>query len=586
MSRNFADLFEHSVDAMPDRVALIEGDRVLTFHDLDAQADRLADYLASIGVGPGTHIGFQMHNGIDTMTTLIACFKARAVPININYRYGVEELRYVYDNADLEVLFYHAPYEHAAREAAALTPALRHLIVVGDRATDNGATGAARTTGETRTTDGSRATDNTPGDHGHAPHRAAPARPNAVAAHPIGATTAVDSVPYEQAIASGSPMRRTSDRSPDDLFMMYTGGTTGLPKGVMWRQEDMWRVLGGGIDFYTGEPVSDEYQQSRVGAQVDPSIWFVLPPLIHAAAMMPTFTALWSGNTVMFEPRFDAHRVWEVVAQRRPQIMVITGDAMARPLIDAYRAQSVDASCLVAIASGAALLSQQVKNTLLEMFPSTVISDSIGSSETGFGGIGFAQKDDDPGRGPRVQTGRGAVVVDDAGRPVEPGAEGWLAKTGAVPIGYYKDPEKTGRLFQTVDGIRMVVTDDRARSERDGSVTLIGRGNMVVNTGGEKVFVEEVESVVKAHDAIYDAVVIGVPHERWGQQVAAVVSVTGAGAVDFAALESHVRRHLAGYKVPRKIWIAAAISRAPSGKPDYRWAKEYSAGRAPDHEAG
>jgi fatty-acyl-CoA synthase len=534
MSCNFADLFEHSVDAMPDRIALIEGDRALTFRDLDALADRLADYLSSIGVGPGTHIGFQMHNSIETMTTLIACFKARAVPININYRYGVAELRYIYDNADLEVLIYHAEYEQAAREAAALVPALRHLIVVDNRASADAST--------------------------------------------------ADPVPFEQALAAGSPTRRTSDRSPDDLFMMYTGGTTGLPKGVMWRQEDMWRVLGGGIDFYTGVPVSDEYQQSRVGAQVDPGIWFVLPPLIHAAAMMPTFTALWSGNTVMFEPRFDARRVWQVVAQRRPQIMVITGDAMARPLIDAYRARPVDASSLIAIASGAALLSQPVKNTLLELFPSSAVSDSIGSSETGFGGIGFAQKDDDPGRGPRVQTGRGAVVVDDAGRPVEPGAEGWLAKTGAVPIGYYKDQEKTDRLFHTVDGTRIVVTDDRARAERDGSVTLIGRGNMVVNTGGEKVFVEEVESVVKAHDAIYDAVVIGVPHERWGQQVAAVVSVTEA--LDFAALESHVRGHLAGYKVPRQIWIAAAISRAPSGKPDYRWAKQYSADRAPDHQAG
>ncbi|WP_062984141.1 acyl-CoA synthetase [Nocardia anaemiae] len=524
MSHNFADLFEHAVDAMPQRTALIEGDRELTYAELDARANRLADYLGSTGVGPGTHIGFQMHNGIETMTTLIACFKARAVPININYRYGVEELRYLYDNADLEVLVCHEKYAATAREALADAPSIQLLIVNGDTST------------------------------------------------------------YARAMQSGSPTRRTIDRSPDDLFMMYTGGTTGRPKGVMWRQEDMWRVLGGGIDFYTNEPVSDEYQQSRVGAQGEPSTWYVLPPLIHAAAMMPSFTALWSGNAVIFQPKFDADRVWQVVQQRRPQIMVITGDAMARPLIDAYRAAPVDASSLVAIGSGAALLSQPVKNALLELFPSTVVSDSIGSSETGFGGIGFAQKDDNPGRGPRVQSGRGAIVVDDAGRPVEPGSEGWLAKTGSVPIGYYKDPEKTERLFKTVDGNRIVVTDDRARVEPDGSVTLIGRGNMVVNTGGEKVFVEEVESVVKAHDAVYDAVVIGVPHERWGQQVAAVVSVAGA-EMDFAALERHVRKHLAGYKVPRQIWLADVVTRAPSGKPDYRWAREFAAGRAPDHQA-
>ncbi|MGK8524804.1 acyl-CoA synthetase [Nocardia asteroides] len=534
MANNFADLFEHSVDAMPDRVALIQSGRRVTFRALDARANQLAHHLASVGVGAGAHVGFQMHNSVETMETLIACFKLAAVPININYRYGVAELAYVYANADLEVLVHHLCYAEAVREARARTPALRHTIGVADEFS----TGAHDAT-----------------------------------------TTA-----YESALATGSTARPVVPRSGDDLFMMYTGGTTGMPKGVMWRQEDMWRVLGGGIDFYTGEPVADEFQQSRTGAGNDPGTWLVLPPLIHAAAMMPTFTALWSGNTVIFESRFDAGRVWRTVAQQRPQVMVITGDAMARPLLEAYRREPVDASSLLAIASGAALLSQPVKNELLELFPWAVVSDSIGSSETGFGGIGFAQKHDDPARGPRVQTGRGAVVVDDDGHPVAPGSEGWLAKTGNVPIGYYKDPAKTEKLFKTVDGLRMVVTDDRARAETDGSITLIGRGNMVINTGGEKVFVEEVESVVKAHEAIYDAVVIGVPHERWGHQVAAVVSPAGAGPVAFTDLHAHVRRFLAGYKVPKQIWVADTIVRAPSGKPDYRWARDYVAGRGPDHK--
>ncbi|MEV6134614.1 acyl-CoA synthetase [Nocardia sp. NPDC051990] len=541
MSHNFADLFEHAVDAMPQRTALIEGDLALSFAELDGRANRLADYLGTIGVGRGTHVGFQMHNGIETMTTLIACFKAGAVPININYRYGVEELGYLYDNADLEALVCHEKYADVAREALADTPSI-HLLIVDDRP---------------------------------------PTRIPTDTTTPAGLSTA-----YERALRSGSPIRRAIERTSDDLFMMYTGGTTGRPKGVMWRQEDMWRVLGGGIDFYTNEPVSDEYQQSRVGAAGEPSNWFVLPPLIHAAAMMPSFIALWTGNAVILEPKFDAERVWQVVARRRPRIMVITGDAMARPLIDAYRAAPMDASSLVVIGSGAALLSQSVKNALLDLFPSTVISDSIGSSETGFAGIGFAQQDDHPSRGPRVQSGRGTIVVDDAGRQVEPGSEGWLAKTGSAPIGYYKDPEKTERLFKTVDGTRIVVTDDRARVEPDGAVTLIGRGNTVVDTGGEKVFVEEVESVVKAYEAIYDAVVIGVPHERWGQQVAAVVSIAGTGPVNFAALERHVRKHLAGYKVPKQIWVADVVTRTPSGKPDYRWAREFATGRAPDHQAG
>ncbi|WP_069160827.1 acyl-CoA synthetase [Nocardia altamirensis] len=533
MARNFADLFEHAVDAMPDRVALLEGDRSLTFAEVDARANQLAAHLSDVGIRAGAHIGFQMHNGIETVETLLACFKTRAVPININYRYGVEELRYVYGNADLAALVYHATYAAAVHEAAASVPSVHHRIVVDD-------------------------------DTAHT-------------------EPPVDAVHYEDAVAAGAPERRSTERSADDLFMMYTGGTTGMPKGVMWRQEDMWRVLGGGIDFYTGEPVADEYQQSRVGAQGAQVTWFVLPPLIHAAAMMPTFTALWSGNAVLFEPRFDPDRVWQAVARHGPQVMVITGDAMARPLLAAYRAAPVDASGLFAIGSGAALLSQSVKNELLELFPSLVITDSIGSSETGFGGIGFAQKDDNPGRGPRVQTGRGSLVVDDEGRRVEPGEEGWLAKTGSVPIGYYKDPAKTERLFKTVDGVRMVVTDDRAKVETDGSVTLLGRGNMVINTGGEKVFVEEVEGVLKAHDGIYDAVVVGVPHERWGRQVAAVVSVSAP--LDGAALDRHVRAHLAGYKVPKQVWLTDAVSRAPSGKPDYRWAKEYVANRPPDYQA-
>ncbi|KIA63430.1 acyl-CoA synthetase [Nocardia vulneris] len=533
MARNFADLFEHAVDAMPERVALLEGGRSRTFAELDARANQLAAFLTSVDIGRGTHVGFQMHNGIETMETLLACFKIRAVPININYRYGVEELRYVYRNADLQALVYHAGYAQAVQHAAARIPLLRHRIVVPDGSAD--------------------------------------------------ADPPVDAVHYADAVAAGAPARVDLERSADDLFMMYTGGTTGLPKGVMWRQEDMWRVLGGGIDFYTGVPVADEYAQSRAGAQGEQSRWLVLPPLIHAAAMMPTFTALWSGNAVVFEPRFDPNRVWQTVVRDRPQVMVITGDAMARPLLDAYRAAPVDASSLLAVGSGAALLSQPVKNAMLELFPSLVVTDSIGSSETGFGGIGFAQKDDNPGQGPRVRTGRGSLVVDDDGRPVRPGEQGWLAKSGSVPLGYYKDPVKSAKLFKTVDGARIVVTDDRARVEPDGTVTLLGRGNMVVNTGGEKVFVEEVEGVLKAYDGIYDAVVVGVPHQRWGRQVAAVLSVTGP--LDFAALDAHVRRHLAGYKVPKQLWLVDMVGRTPSGKPDYRWALRHTEDHAPDHRA-
>jgi fatty-acyl-CoA synthase len=468
------------------------------------------------------------------METLIACFKVRAVPVNINYRYTADELRYVYDNADLRVLVHHRCYSPTIDAVIGQT-GITHRIAVDDDLADP-------------------------------------------------APVAADAVDYQKALETASAERDFEERSNDDLFIMYTGGTTGLPKGVMWRQEDIWRVLGGGIDFYTNEPLADEYQQSRIGAAGDPMRYFALPPLMHAAALMPSFLALWTGCTVIFEPKFDPHTVWRVVERHKAQVLILTGDAMGRPLIDAYRANPTDASSLIVIASGAALLSQTVKNELLELFPGRLISDSIGSSETGFGGMGFAEHGDQPGKGPRVQIGRGAIVVDDDGRPVAVGEEGWMAKAGNVPLGYYKDPIKTERLFRTVDGRRMVITDDRARLEEGGYITLLGRGNMVVNTGGEKVFVEEVEGVLKSHELVYDAIVFGVADQRWGHRVAAIVAGVNGDPIDFGAIEKHARKHLAGYKIPRSIWQVDAVRRAPSGKPDYGWAKSYAASRGPDHE--
>ncbi|MGG7104029.1 acyl-CoA synthetase [Rhodococcus sp. 24CO] len=542
MAYTFADLFEHSVDAMPDRRALIVSGEEVTYRELDSRANRLAHHFLSVGFGHGTHIGIQMHNSIETMVAVLASFKIRAVPITVNYRYTTDELVYLYDNADLEALVFHRGYSARVAEALESTPRVKHAVIVPDELASGGG----------------------------------PPVPGALA--------------YEDALSLQSPERVGGDafdeRSGDDLYILYTGGTTGRPKGVVWRQEDIWRVLAGGYDFYTGEPIADEYQQSRGGAAAaEPMRWCMLPPLIHTSALMPTFNALFSGNTVIFEPRFDAAHVWTVVAEYRPQVMVITGDAMGRPLVEAHRELQPDASSLAVLASGAALFSGSVKDAFFEVFPNLMISDSVGSSETGFGGIGFAAKGLKQRGGPRVGSNRFTVVVDDDNRILPPGsgAEGWLAKLGNVPLGYYKDPVKSAEIFRTVDGGRAVVTGDRARIEDDGSITLLGRGNMVVNTGGEKVFVEEVEAVVKAHPDIYDATVIGLPDERWGSRVSAVVRVRDGVVPDFESIEKHTRSQLAGYKIPRAFWIAPEVVRAPSGKPDYRWAKEYALGTEPVH---
>ncbi|CRK54308.1 Long-chain-fatty-acid--CoA ligase FadD19 [Rhodococcus sp. RD6.2] len=538
MAYTFADLFEHSVDAMPDRLAMIVSGEEVTYRELDERANRLAHHLEGAGFGAGAHIGIHMHNSIETMVAIIAAFKLRAVPLTVNFRYTSDELHYLYDNADLVALVYHRGFADTIAEVLPDTPRIRHLISVPDEL----ATGNERPL------------------------------PGALA--------------YEDVLAEGNPERGFEERSPDDHYIFYTGGTTGRPKGVVWRHEDIWRVLAGGIDFYSGEAVADEFQQSRNGvAAGEPMRWVMLPPLIHTSAMMPTFNAFFSGNTVIMTPKFDATRVWELVAEHRPQVMVITGDAMGRPLVEEFHKQDGDTSSLAVLASGAALFSGAVKDAFFEAMPNLMISDSVGSSETGFGGIGFATKGLEQHGGPKVGANRYTVVVDDDNRILPPGSggEGWLAKLGNVPVCYYNDPVKSAEIFREVDGGRAVVTGDRARIEDDGSITLLGRGNMVINTGGEKVFAEEVEAVVKAHPDIYDAIVIGVADERWGSRVATVVRLRDGVDADFESIEKHTRSQLAGYKIPRAFWITSDVARTPSGKPDYGWAKNHAATTDADH---
>ena len=536
MAQNLADLFEHAVDAVPDRVAVIDAGRHHTFADVEARANRLAHLLAESGVGESDHVAVHMHNDIDALVAFLASYKLRAAAVNVNHRYRVEEARHVYSDA-----------------------AVRAVVTQPDHA-----------------------------DVAHA------------AATEIGAAVVVCGPDLDTALCACSPQRDFGERFDDDRFLMYTGGTTGAPKGVIWNHSDIWRVLGGGIDFYSGELLADEWQQSRSAAEsaaagaTQGMRFLMLPPLIHVSGLLPSLGALFSGNTVMYEPRFDASSVWDVVARHEANILVITGDAMALPLIEELRARAaagtpVSVPSLLAISSGAALFSPALKAQMLELLPTAAISDSIGSSETGFGGITvYSSADTSFARsaysgGPRVPAGRCATVIDDDGVPVDAPGEGWFAKTGFLPVGYLNDPVKTATIFREHDGVRMVVSGDRARLESDGSITLLGRGSQVVNTGGEKVFVEEVEGHLKAHPGIVDATVVGVRDERFGHRVAAVVSVVGP-AVDFADVEAHLRDGLAGYKIPCAYWVVDQVQRTPSGKPDYRWATEISRGGAPTHD--
>jgi 3-oxocholest-4-en-26-oate---CoA ligase len=305
-----------------------------------------------------------------------------------------------------------------------------------------------------------------------------------------------------------------------------------------------------------------------------------LAPLIHGNAQWAALASLFAGDTVVLMPHFDPEEIWRLIGAHRVNVLVLIGDAMARPLIETYLKGGYDASSLVAISSSAALFSPSVKDQYVAALPNVMVTESIGSSETGFAGISFITPDAERSDGPRVMPGPQTIVIDDEGRVAAPGVIGRLARGGHVPLGYYKDPVKSATLLTEVDGVRYSMPGDLARLEPDGTITLLGRGNTCVNTGGEKVFHEEVEGALKAHPDVFDAIVIGIPDERLGQQVAALIQPRPGHTPDLAELDAHVRTQIAGYKVPRTVWLVEQITRTPSGKPDYAWAHRYAGSRA------
>jgi 3-oxocholest-4-en-26-oate---CoA ligase len=537
MALNFADLFEHAADVFAERTAVACGDRQVTYRELDERTNRLAHHLAELGVGPGDHVGLYARNSVEAVETLIASCKLRAATVNINYRYVENELRYMLADCDLTALVYDRRLAPLVAAAVPAAPGLRGAVVIDDGSD------------------------------------AAP-----VAATEYAATE------YAAALAAGSPERDFPPRDNGDVYIIYTGGTTGYPKGVMWRHEDIWRTLGGGIDFITGVPLADEWEQSRKGLEGGEFVKLCAAPLIHGNAQVAALAGLFAGETIVLLPGFDADEIWRAVQRHRVNVLVVIGDAMARPLVEAYLAGGYDASSLVAISSSAALFSPAVKEACAAALPDVVITEAIGSTETGFAGIGFVSAGEPHRGGPTVMAGPDVVVLDDEGGLAGPGQVGRLARGGHVPLGYYKDPARTAAMFAEVEGKRYAVPGDLARVEDDGTVTLLGRGNTCVNTGGEKVFPEEVEGALKSHPDVFDSLVIGVPDELLGQRVAALVQLRPGAAGDLEALQEHIRGQIARYKVPRTIWLADTIRRTVSGKADYEWARQYAGSHVPELE--
>jgi acyl-CoA synthetase (AMP-forming)/AMP-acid ligase II len=528
---NLADLFERVVDAASEREVVVSPARRLTYRELDDRSNALAHVLTDLGVGSGDHLGLQLLNGSEYLEGMLAAFKISAVPVNINFRYVEGELRHLYDDADLVAVVYHRQFGSRVAAAAAGAQTLRHLISVDDASSE------------------------------------------------VPVAEAVD---YEAALAAASAERPDgSARTGDDRYIAYTGGTTGLPKGVLWRQEDIFfAAMGGGDVFQSGNFISTPDEIVERMPEVGGTI-LTTPPLMHVSAQWGVFHSMFAGGRIVFPPQggFDADAIWSLVASEGVNILTIVGDAMAQPLADAVvrAAESgtpYDLSSLIVIGSGGAVLSHTAKSRLAELIPTIMVVDGFGSSETGVVGSKLHTAGD-TATAPTFTVNDQTQVLGDAGKPVAPGSGevGRLARKGHVPLGYYKDEAKTKATFVEIDGERWVLPGDNATVDEDGTVVLLGRGSTSINTGGEKVYPEEVETALMTSPDVGDVVVVGLPDERWGQRVVAVVAAAPDRTPELEALREHARGALAGYKLPRQLVVVDTVERTPAGKADYKWAR-------------
>lgn len=530
MEFNLADLYEIVADSVPDRPALVAGDRRLSYGQLDERANRFAHHLLDHGVEPGDTVAIYSWDRAEWVEAMLGTYKARAVPVNVNYRYVADETRYILDNSDAVVVVHERAFGPLLATIRADLPKLRHAVVLEDSSDTSS-----------------------------------------------GAPT--DAIAYEDALAAASPARDFEPRSGDDLYLLYTGGTTGVPKGVMWRAEDIFFAALGGGGFGQPPITKPEELADRIPAEDGRAIPMVNAPMMHGGGQWMAFINLYAGGTIVLncDRHFDPDRIWRTVERERCNSVMVVGDAMGRPLAEALAAPGAtyDTSSVIVVGSGGAILSRAVKEQLRAQLPNAMVMDSFGASETGAAGSVFDTQG--PAAGPRFTMGEFMTVLHDDLRPVDPGSGvvGRLARRGHIPLGYYKDDEKTAATFVTAaDGARWVVPGDFAMVEADGTITLLGRGSVCINSGGEKVYPEEVEAALKSHPDVFDAVVVGVPDDRYVERVAAIVQPRPGAEPSLEELQDHSRDKLAGYKLPRQLVLADAIPRTPVGKPDYRAAKK------------
>ena len=524
MEFQLADLYECLCDARPEAEVLVAGRLRRTRRELDERANRVAHHLRARGVRRGDPVGVYAHNRLEWVETLLACWKLGVATVNVNFRYVTEELRYLWDDSDMVALVYERGFAHRVRELAPEFPELRSYLVVED---------------------GSAGGDEAPG------------------------------TPYEEALAAQSAARDFEPRSGNDIYLVYTGGTTGMPKGVLWRHEDLYSNI--------ARPLAGDISKpEEIAKQADNPLGMrtlTLSPLMHGGGQFPLLITVLNGGVALFpvSPHFDPDEVLDIVERERVTTVSIIGDAMGRPLAEARLEAGGrrDTSSLIAFSTGGAVLTAQVRDLLRQAFGRVFITGGIGSSE-----IGSAARETrafDSSSGPRFSLDPTVAVLDENLEPLAPGSGeiGRLARSGHIPLGYHNDPEKTAEAFVTdADGVRWVLPGDWARVEEDGTITLLGRGSECINSGGEKIFTDEVESTICQHPRVRHAAVVGVPDPTWQERVVALVELDDPEvALELAELQEHCRRYLAGYKIPRAL-VACEIERTPAGKVDYAWARE------------
>ncbi|MDF3338766.1 acyl-CoA synthetase [Mycolicibacterium septicum] len=534
--------------ALPDRPLIVQGDRRYTYRQIVDRSNRLAAYLHSRGLGAQTErgelaghevgqdlLGIYAYNGPAFIESLLGAFRARVAPFNVNYRYVKNELQYLLADSGASALVYHAAFAPRVAEILPDLPALRVLIQIADGSGNELLDGA---------------------------------------------------VDYESIVGASTEATIPVEPSPDDLYVLYTGGTTGMPKGVLWRQHDIFMTAFGGRNMVSGEKAQSV--EEIVGRAVDNpgTRLLILPPLIHGAAQWGAMTAVTTGQTIVFPSvvdRFDAEDVVRTIEREQVLVATVVGDAMARPLLDAIktglRDGTADVSSLSVVANGGAQLTPYVKQQLIDAKANLIVVDGVGSSETG------AQMSHMSAPG-AVSTGTfnagpdTCVVTEDFTAVLSAGHEGlgWLAQRGFVPLGYKGDAAKTAATFPVIDGVRYATPGDRARHLDSGAIELLGRDSVTINSGGEKIFAEEVESAIASHPAVRDVVVAGRPSERWGQEVVAIVALSDDAVADNTITSDELIRHaessIARYKLPKAVVFRPVIERSPAGKADYRWARE------------